>query len=326
MLVSDELPEFRCTGNAPTSCPTGLTCDPLSNVCVTVSSIRDGGDSGRDAERPETGPAPGLGSSCRIDPDCPSGLLCGTTNLLTTTIHQNAPFCTKPCCTSADCGSTAFVCYGAGTGGNYCVPADRAERTPSKTSPKSPGETCTESTECRSGLCDEGRCADTCCGDDECATGTLCRRTSLKGPGEVTHAIWGCKPPNDGGAAPNDFCEFNRNDQCRHGACVGNPDGVCTVTCCSTKDCTDQGMTDALCTYITSGAADRIRACTAGTGGATPVGEACSSNVQCATRLCDPAMKTCVTPCCTSADCPSDEACLPAPQGGDPILRCQKSR
>src|SRR5262249_46865351 len=154
-----------CVGSAASSCPAGMACDQATGRCVADAGV-DAPTSVPDVNAPnEAGDGrEGLppGAPCRVDAECEKHL-CGTSAILTTTIvsTETGPLCTQTCCTSADCPS-GFVCFGTGTGGNFCVLAEKAKRTPS-TGGAPPGAACTSDEQCRSGYCLEGYCLDTCC-------------------------------------------------------------------------------------------------------------------------------------------------------------------
>ena len=324
LLVPDDVPAFQCDGH-DASCPSGLRCDTRTGACVLASTLIDGGPpdgDGSDKDAGEGGKPNGLGTACVRNADCRTGLICGTTNILTTAIIEEGPsLCTKPCCTSADCESPDFVCWGAATGGNYCVSAAVAERTPPKTAGKKPGETCTLATECRSGLCEQGRCLDTCCSEDQCAPGTVCRRTTVSGPtaggGPVRHIVIACAAPNDGGKEVGGDC--TSATECKRDICPLTL-ARCTPTCCKISDCASGDA----CLYISTNN-DRFKACGSPRAGGADAGAACAGDADCYSRLCDVSRGRCVNLCCTSSDCASGEECRPSPES-PPLLRCESVR
>lgn len=333
LIVPNEVPTYHCTGTAPSSCPSGLVCDPVALVCVNPSAIDDGGedvvvdeeDAGKDAGNDQDAPVrpSPLGGSCIVDGDCAAGLLCGTSSVLTTTIvpTNSKPVCTQPCCRSSDC-ATGFVCFPGGTGGNYCVAAAKADRDPPATGGKAGGTTCTSDLHCRSGLCTAGRCVDTCCDPAHCASGATCRIATVNG-----HVGWACGLPNPPPAKDlgDDTCGSN-NANCKNDNCVQpfSPKSRCTPPCCSARDCTDLGFANNVCAYGQAGN-DHIKWCFAPNASGKPVGETCGANTDCASRYCDAELGRCANVCCTSADCANGETCRPSP-GGTPYLRCVKDR
>lgn len=332
LIVPAEVPEFACTRTGASSCPAGMVCDPTLGQCVTDAgadadppdgAVADaGGDADADAD---AGPAP-IGSPCRVDGDCASNL-CGTDTFLTPTITAGSgPVCTRPCCTSADCPAGA-VCFGGGTGGNYCVLAAKAERTtPPKAGGKGPGATCSASTECRSGSCKLSRCLDTCCSASECAAGTTCRVSFFDVPLPV-HDGWVCAPaPPAATKDAGDVCKAV--DDCKNDNCAGTTDAgpgveprVCHPPCCRKSDCASQmpSFPAAQCAYGTSGT-DQLKWCfalsnTTGIANNQP----CGTNVQCQSSYCDDASGRCLSTCCLDSDCGNEDACRPSPKG---FLRC----
>lgn len=332
LIVPNEVPTYHCTGTAPSSCPSGLVCDPVALVCVPPSAIDDGGedvvideeDAGKDASPDQDAPArpSPLGGNCIVDGDCAGGLLCGTSSVLTTTIvpANSKPVCTRPCCRSSDC-ATGFVCFPGGTGGNYCVAAAKADRDPPATGGKTGGQTCSSDQNCRSGLCTDGRCVDTCCAPDHCATGTTCRIATVN-----MHVGWACGVPNVG-ATKDVGATCGSHAECKNDNCVQPFSGNrCNPPCCSARDCTELGFADNVCAYGNAGS-DHLKWCYAPNTNpeAKAVGATCTDNSQCKSRYCDAELRRCANVCCTSVDCAVGESCRPSP-GGTPLLRCVKDR
>lgn len=332
VLVTGDVDEISCTGNLASSCPAGLSCDAVTGRCVVPVdaapaedvTVEDTGDVPEedatvDAAEDAIAPPFALGLPCRIGDDCKSGL-CGTSTMLTQPILDGTgPICTKTCCTSADCDD-GFVCFGGGTGGNYCVPAAKAERTPPSSGGKAPGNTCSTNSACRSGACVAGRCLDTCCLATDCKAGTLCQVANVEGPGP-SHDTWVCAPEN-ANATKNvgDTC-FNEPNECKNNNCIGGGSGVCRPSCCSMKDCWSQGLSDGHCRYADSGN-DQIKFCTSTTIGNVNDGQNCTFDSDCKSAYCDPELKKCAQVCCQDRDCSkSGEVCRPSGTG-TPFLRC----
>jgi hypothetical protein len=307
-----------------------MVCDSALLLCVSPAVVADGGDeevipeedasdASPDRDAP-SGPSP-VGGNCVVDGDCSPGLLCGTSTVLTTAIvpTTSKPVCTKPCCTSADC-TPGFICFAGATGGNYCVSAAKAQRTPPATGGKTPGQTCGGPTECRSGLCTSGRCVDSCCAANECATGSTCRVAAL-----AAHTVWACAAPN-GGAAKDLNASCNATTECKNDNCVFGvfPNKRCTPPCCRASDCTSQGFTNNVCAYGANGN-DYIKWCFEPNTGGKALGAACNANTDCLSRYCDGELAKCANVCCTTEDCASGESCRPSPVG-TPYLRCVKNR
>lgn len=326
VIVPGDVPDFQCTGASASACPSGMVCDTTTGKCVADAGVIDedaGDEAGEDAADAradvDAGPAP-VGAPCRVDKDCASKL-CGTDTFLTPTMTAGTgPVCTQPCCTSADCPVGA-VCFGAGTGGNYCVAAAKAERTPPKSGGKSAGTLCGGNTECRSGLCQLGRCLDTCCNADECAAGTTCRASTVQTPATAPpHDIWICAPPPPSAdAGAGDRCVDQPN--CYNENCIGSGAGrVCRPSCCTKSDCNSQlGSTTAHCAYSTSNT-DQLKFCFLTTNNsAAPNGSTCGQPTECQSDYCDDGTGKCLSICCVDSDCAATEACRPSPKG---FLRC----
>ena len=99
-------------------------------------------------------------SSCSTSSTCKSGLC----------LYQS--WCTKHCCTSADC-SAEDRCETTVVGGAlvaFCQPLNWSETVGTKLG----GDGCGVDSDCRSGHCISGHCDDTCCKDSDCVGGALC--------------------------------------------------------------------------------------------------------------------------------------------------------
>lgn len=334
LIVDGDVPAFRCTGTDPSACPSGTACDTTLLRCVAIGTLPDATD--EDADTTEeagtedvktdkdapSGPA-ALGETCTLDGECKSGL-CGSSTILTTAIvpANSKPVCTQTCCTSADC-PTDFVCFSGGTGGNYCVAAAKATRTPPPTGGKSGGAACGTSSDCRSGLCSNNKCLDTCCTPGNCASGTECRVKTVTVPAPG-HDIWVCQPA-ESGATKNAGTNCNANGECKTDVCIGIGTRQCRPPCCSRAACVGQGFPDGQCAYGQSGN-DYFKFCflTTSTSAALK-GAKCVDDVDCQSHYCDPELRKCAEVCCNDNDCLSSEQCLPSPTG-TPFLRCVAKR
>jgi hypothetical protein len=330
MIVPGEIPEYRCTGADPSACPSGMTCDSVTERCVAaISDTGDGGTAPVDAHdatpnREAAAPAASIGDNCLTDDDCKDGLLCGTSTILTTAIVSTSskPVCTKPCCTSADC-PPSFVCFSPGTGGNYCVAAKLAQRSP--TGSKTPGTACVDSVECRSGLCANGHCLDSCCSVADCAGGTTCRVETVTVP-PPAHETWSCAIPDAAATTQVGGSCSGPVPRCVNNNCSSYP-LRCRPPCCNSAQCVAMGNGFAICAYgkATAGNSDMKWCLDSTASGDAGLGEACSGDPDCASRMCDLETKTCATVCCEDTDCPADRVCRPSPVGA-PLLRCIPGR
>lgn len=331
LIVPGEVPAFHCTGSKPSSCPSGMSCDEATLLCVVPGPIVDAGEDEEGDEEPITPDADAadgarvpssLGGGCVGDRDCESDLLCGTQTILSSAIvlSEASAICTKPCCTSADCPA-AFVCFGAGTGGNYCVPATAAERSPGGA--KKPGQTCSGDGDCRSGLCYAGRCLDTCCSKADCTTGTTCRVKAVAAPAP-SRETWACALPEAGGELGDGVACSGTPLKCETDNCSGTPPR-CRPSCCSTAGCAAL-VPGTVCAYgeFFDSNSD-AKWCIDSEHGTAALGDPCSGNLDCASRFCDLGTKRCAAVCCTDDDCPGDLVCRPSPVGR-PLLRCTSAR
>ncbi|MGH7285777.1 MAG: hypothetical protein ACRELY_30020, partial [Polyangiaceae bacterium] len=249
-IVPDQVPAFRCAGDQSTGCPSGQVCATAYGTCVDVSqactesgcvnggtcnegtqecivSSQDGGDIGADASSEvdagadaPSGPK-AIGGLCTVNGDCVSGL-CADGTLLTSAVAQNQAICSQACCKSEECGA-GNVCFGAGTGGAYCVPASRVSDLTGLGS-FAGGATCVNDTDCRSGRCSANKvCEDTCCSSADCANNN-CTRENV---GAGTHNIFVCDI-GPGSHVTDDSC--STSSSCESDTCVGS--GYCSPHCC----------------------------------------------------------------------------------------------
>jgi hypothetical protein len=300
--VSNETVCVSCaTSNTPGCCASPNVCDPTTNQCVQPAS-QDAGQTG-----------------------CTSSLQCSTGICATSTeLGSGQPsVCTTPCCTSADCTSlgSGYVCYGPGTGGNYCVSAAALGRTPPAT----------------------------CCSDSDCTGGTACVATASS----TSVATFTCTAA-PGTKGTNATCKTNAD--CASGYCAGytatNGFGetetlyACAQPCCSSKQCGSLDDNQLVCTddYYpppTPGGATPtsgpvIPVCdlpqegtgannTAPTG---QVGDACTKPTDCYSNQCLVlgGASYCSDVCCVDSDCATTGwVCRPTPVSTGTFLRCVPS-
>jgi hypothetical protein len=325
LIVSGDLPTYTCTGTDPSSCPSGMTCNAATSTCVPSTDPGNEGGPSIDAptERDTSPTLAAIGAPCTTDVACQSNL-CGTASVLTSAIvTDQGSVCTTPCCTTADC-PTDFVCYATATGGNYCVAATNAGRTPPNDGGGgNAGANCTANSDCRSGLCSaDDHCVDTCCRNEDCNAGTVCKFfDKLAGPAGTTHIAWACAPPNAGGNSDGQQCPSQDLTECQNNNCVLiGGQNVCDPFCCTTNDCAKAGLTNYVCGYSTS-QVETFKECFAARD-AGAEGANCSTKLECSSNFCDSTGK-CARPCCRSSDCNTGESCKPA--DGTPFLRCVKN-
>jgi hypothetical protein len=298
----------QCIANTqvctPQNCPAPMVCDTTTNQCVLPSS-QDAGSTG-----------------CTSDEQCTTGICATTTELG----PGQQSVCTQPCCTSADCAA-GFVCYGAGTGGNYCLAATSLGR-PAQPGTSGAGASCTRPADCRSGVCSGGKCEDTCCSDANCANGTSCAVTSFSGA-----TTFACVPPPGTTTA---YHSCSSNSDCASGYCQTYDTGLgtasyCVPSCCSSKTCGSIIGNPMLCydDYLppaTSGpvvpVCDYPAPSSIGSGN---VGDGCTRNSSCSTNRCLTfgSSKMCSDVCCVDSDCgKAGWVCRPTVDGPGTFLRC----
>lgn len=310
LLVPGTLDDVKCMEEGaigPPVCPLGTFCH--DGVC------RDG--------------PPSLGEPCGDDVVCGPGDECLEPEKIG--LHGD-PFCSRTCCSSADCGVGSGLVCGVLGPGKVCVPHELWDR--DRPGSGFAGEPCDRGSDCRSGECakDAHTCVDACCSDAECATfGAVCRDTG---------AGWTCAAEL---VAPKAFLQLCEHDaECSTGVCAPWADGKgrCVDPCCSSTECGKVKLGDVvksvLCVPVPHGAAI-VYACAAVSEGEADraVGEPCDDAGQCRGGACIETLaedlnrttgtggsavtKVCSDVCCTDASCgaPHLFACVPI---GDPPL------
>ena len=311
------------------TCAPGQVCAPKTSQCLDPSAActtdschsPDVCDFGtRQCVQPAVKQ---IGDPCQADTECEGATFCAYASVLTTDVVTTNGLCTKPCCTSNDC-SDAFVCYGAGTGGNYCVNKDVLHR--QGLGKGAGGAACSVPADCRSGICDStSKCADTCCSTSQCTNSTVCRALSLQGKGTAAKYVLGSGAPQ-GTTANGGSCEVIFAGECAEGVC-DSTSTHCEQPCCSSNACS------VYCDDTQAhGFPDTVTACTdtITTRGTKNLGEACTASSDCLGNRCiqdtPDGAKYCSDVCCTDADCSKGNShlvCRPRDIGqGHFYLRC----
>lgn len=309
-----------------TSCKSGFQCDPGSNTCVvavsddgpTVDEPTTGDEPDADAStQPDeaappvdtgttetTGPCRTVGCACASASACDSNI-CGDGTLVPGAILSAAGsnFCTKPCCTSADCdpGTVCFATGGSNSAAaNFCVNPQWIGRG-NLVGAQTGGASCGSGRDCRSGLCASNKCADVCCStaasNSECGSGTSCRFATFPGTSVIDQnfVAW-CG--QSGSGQNGDNC--SSNSSCASNLCDGI-DG-CANACRNTGDCT----LGESCAYVNPPAPNSsavVAACFSG-GGNAAEGSACQNDSDCRSQFCDTGgTNECTDVCFTNADC-----------------------
>lgn len=166
VLVDGNLDSVRCAAEGavgPPACPEGAQC--RGGVCVDA----------------EAG-ASKLGEACQSHRDCGVREFCLDFSLLDDQNNQRnrrrASVCARPCCSSSDCDPRSdAVCWIPDQGrGGFCRLGKDVDRPEVGKLPA--GAPCSDSSECRSGLCVDDVCVDSCCSDADCTAGTSCQPTT----------------------------------------------------------------------------------------------------------------------------------------------------
>jgi hypothetical protein len=262
--------------------------------------------SGVDAGAESIAPCTGTLCECDNASSCASGVCAGQITMGATLFNAagGMQFCTKPCCTSANCDN-GTVCYGSGQGGNYCVDPKWLGR--SAPGPAQGGASCSSGSDCRSGLCTAAQtCADTCCsfpGTAECAPGSQCAFGSFPGAVSLdTHFTGRCGPPGGAGASG---APCSGNGDCAGGLCYQPGTGAYCTRPCGTSDECGGGSA---CLPDMQGS-DLYFACFP-SGATGESGTSCSNNNQCRGDWCD-SISQCSNVCFTNSSCPVGWRCLP---------------
>ena len=277
-----------------------------ADAADAIGANADGSDDRRaDASRGTGGTIPNdppptcrdIGCACVGPSGCASGI-CGDTLTLTqdATRAAGGNVCTSPCCTSTDCPLGA-VCFGAGTGGNYCVRRELLGRSAAR-GEKAGGDACAASSDCRSGLCGaEGTCEDTCCSQSSpaCAPQSACVLAPFAGASFDTHLTFRCASRQAGGEYK---AECARATDCRSRVCEN---GRCGTPCRATSEC---GTGAACGNSAFKGAADLVATCEVSSASPpSPLGAACTGDSTCASLDCNDSTHTCSDVCFSDTDC-----------------------
>jgi hypothetical protein len=288
-----------------TTTPTDAT-DSAPRPDVGTPDANPPPDAVADADA-NTGPCRGLGCRCAGASDCDSAV-CGDVLTLTNDVYtalNNTNVCTKPCCTSLDC-DVGTVCFGAGTGGNYCLRPDVLGRD-LPVARAAAGTACTADSQCASSRCVAGLCADTCCSvaGAECGGGTFCALGKFPGKAAFdSHYTFACVQSRAVGLN-GDACA--RASDCRSALCEpsgGFSSASCRTACRNTTECgagyacNDVGLSSLFSTNdvgVLCYPQARVATKTLGT--------ACAADSECRSGTCDPALKACTDACFANSDC-----------------------
>jgi len=289
LAVPDTVPAFTCVPAAG-SCPGDEVCDPVTMQCVPPAH-----PVGPDAQA-----CTQVGCDCSGPSDCASGI-CGDQLTVTTDVYKaasDASFCTRPCCTSADCDASS-VCFATAAGGSYCVlPAWLGRSTALGTGRG--GAPCGVDSDCRSGICAGQACADTCCStahaQADCSPGATCAFGAFPGKSFDVHYTAYCAPASGAGA---NGASCTGNGQCLAALCAV---GTCHDACRSSTDC---GSTSEECAYAILPSFAIVTAC-ATSPGSGEEGTSCQSDAACQSGFCDAASGLCTDVCFADTDCTAD--------------------
>lgn len=303
-VFDGELGRVTCEAEGtrgPPACPEGEVC--REGVCQMATGM--------------------LGALCASDADCDAPHVCFSP---ADAGEEGLARCTRPCCTSSDCGDAAEgqICWSPSGGtGSLCWPA--AEEGRGLLGRLGAGASCEASTDCRSGLCEGGRCVDGCCTDASCEGELVCRVRATAALGES----WTCGlPPNVNSAQT--VCDTDVD--CRHAACRDVPgfdEGkLCMPPCCSSLDCGTIEVGGAYPPIACVVGPDGLRGCAEVLTSLSveAVGAPCQSDDECRSGFClrDGEASYCSDLCCDDASCGDGArfACRGGDVNGVWSLRC----
>jgi Putative metal-binding motif len=336
----------NCDGiidNANLVCPPDETCVPQTGACVSNEQVcttatcppPDVCDPGTNACVP-----PGTqdaGTSCSGNLACTTGICSDPAELGPT---PGLATCTSVCCTSDDC-SAGSICWGAGTGGNYCIPGSAVGRRALGTGEQ--GTSCSTAGDCRSGVCTGSICQDTCCGDSTCEGGTTCAATTFAGNTTLACTATGTTPANEKCSADADCASGYCSHYCDNQSC-SEVTSLCAEPCCSSSQCGSYEGNQFVCqddyfpplsppSFTAPASGPVVGVCDAvqqltptGQAPTGKVGTPCSGSTDCYSNLCNITSGTtgyCTDVCCKDADCATaGYVCRPTQQSNGTYLRC----
>ncbi len=311
-----------CVQN-PTLCQNDQTCNILTGRCGNDTQ-QSHCSSGQDCPMP-TGCNNGSCGICTEDNHCDSsaGAKCNT---LTGECYLSDDQCTSQetcnpsnCAIDEECNKPFEICED-----NICAKSCAVENGIVCTLPESCnvktgrceemqtkqiGETCQSDHECISLQClqfplggqDYSICSKVCTQSSDCDPHYVC--TYLDGISFcLSEVLFGNIQFYED---PGSFCSQDLN-QCHSGYCQIEQQ-TCLETCSSPNQCGSYG---GQCTSMHIQGAKRTQGfCTANPG--KEKGEACESDSQCSSGVCDLVVKKCTDLCCTAQDCGTGESCLP---------------
>ncbi len=324
LIVPSTLDHVKCSkpgAIGPPDCGPGQVCGAGQCVaCQTVDACGDGVDNDcngvvddgcGDGGNPDTA----VGKPCGQGAGCPSGLFCLDPQAVLG--QPGSPFCTRGCCTSAECGSGDAVCWPTSRGAAVCRRASEVGRGNPGGAPD--GAACGANTDCRSGACGNGICIDTCCGNGDCPSAAAPSCSLGPVQGEPYDAFY-CA---GGGPAPYQQ-PCGSNGDCQSQACmsVTATAALCSQPCCKSSDCGDNFV----CAYYidNGGAGTRLCVPVNGAGGGV-TGAACGSDGDCRSGKCldYKGQRLCSDACCRDPDCGNSKlGCRPVSLSGTYVLRC----
>ena len=333
-------------------CQTG-TCDPQSNVCMAADSGMIVEASPQDTSLPEvtadtstpqdtsvppvdTGTAETttcttLGCPCSGPAACDSKI-CSDMLTVTSGLYGVAGnFCTKPCCTSADCDANT-VCFATGQGGDYCVEPTWLMRG-TAIGAGLPGGSCATGRDCRSALCDTaaGKCIDTCCSSGsttQCTGGDVCQFGKFAGAATIDQNYAAFCAQSGGGGQDGSSC--SSNNSCEAKLCAFDGAGnICHGVCRGAGDCASGESCEYVLPTVTGmPMPPPVVAGCFSSSGAQAEGTTCTTANDMCAGFCDPHAMVCTDVCFADSDCKAGWRCRPesiTPAGGSgsySVLAC----
>ncbi len=330
LIVPSNLDHVKCSDPGaigPPACGPGQVCGAGACVdCQKTDACGDGVDNDCngvvDDGCGDGGTADGsVGKPCGQGGACPAGLFCLDPQAVLG--QSGGPFCTRGCCTSAECGSGDAVCWPTSRGAAVCRRASEVGRgTPGS---GADGSACGADADCRSGACGaSGVCIDTCCSNGDCpaASASSCALGPIQN--EPYDSFYCSASGAQGYQQP-----CNQNEDCQSRACINVGVGnLCSQPCCKSTDCgiAVGGLGFSCAYYVQNGVGTRLCLIPQGGTGSGATGAACAGDADCRSGKCldvGGGQKICSDACCRDSDCGNSKlGCRPVNSNGTYVLRC----
>ncbi|MBI3182833.1 MAG: putative metal-binding motif-containing protein [Myxococcales bacterium] len=295
-----------CNDNDPAVAPgKAEVCDGKDNDC-NKATVDNCGVSDPCGQRQGPGyvPFPAGTDQCKPDLLCISDLQTGALS------------CHSFCNQTVGLGLNDSCASGEGCNRTFLQSDDLHMCGKTPTGAKTTGQTCSLSSECRTGWCrsesGQSYCSDACTHEAGCSANTTCviSKQNTFQQGQLYQWFSStCRLDSllSGTKLTGDSCT---GTQCKTGA-DGCFNGKCTEPCCQHSDCPGaficsiQGPRQS----VVGGTQVSVQpACLTATGSKVS-GQACGASTECKAGICDKAQGICVDLCCNDGSCPNGTTC-----------------